>query len=99
MFIWGQGNMILFTPTVDFFEERLGSGYVAGLVYTIRPHYHLLNELVHNEWLPEGKVRIIASREEAMPGKSKLSGAGEVKPAPARKPSTFERIRSWLSRI
>lgn len=91
--------MILFTAIEDFWSEELKSGYTAGLVYTIRPHYHILNELVHSTWLPEGKVRIIQDRSEATIPRSKMSGTGEVKDAPVevKAPSLFERIKSWLS--
>jgi hypothetical protein len=92
--------MIRFTATQDFWSNEFESGYHAGLVYTIRAGNQKLHDIVHNDWLPNGKVVVIPSREAARP-MAEAAGRGEIKngPAPkARKLNFLERIFKWLSR-
>lgn len=62
-----------FTPTQDFFEPELGSSYVKGLQYTVRPGDEKLRTFVE-KWLVERKIAVV---DNAAPP-SKVIGVGTV---------------------
>lgn len=76
-----------FTPTTTFYSEELGSEYCQGLVYTIRPGADKLARLVHEQWLPAGRVSLVTAAA------AEIKGSASV---PVGKKSLWERITSWL---
>lgn len=62
-----------FTPNEDFHEAELGSRYIKGLQYTVRPEDDKLREFV-TKWIKHGKVRVL---DGASPP-SKIMGVGKV---------------------